>query len=291
LGWAANQGLKDMAELLRQHGGLTMTGSEASPHIMAQEPNEDSYDLVMRLFNEFEHSGNISALKSLANLVHNDRFGPNAAGALTLLARKVTREQAESVIIPALVGGLSSTNIAIRRGVAIALSDYSPYVAPVVPALINFLNNSQQMDKLNADYFAINALGGAGREASPAIPTLLKIIDWPETNWDSLGDISPRAAALAAIDRIGFSDSTTRLRLEKALSDRSPHVECAAASALIDNKCVSEAALVTLSRTIVTNDITFALEPVTLDLIRDATTNVNPSIQGAARTLLKKVER
>jgi hypothetical protein len=161
-----------------------------------------------------------------------------------------------------------------------------------VPALINFLNNSQEADKLpiNADYFVIDALGRVGREASPAIPALLKIVDWPDKDYANMGDIFPRTAAVAAIDRIGFSDSTTRLRLERALTDEDPHVKFAAASALIDNKFTSAVALATLSRTIVTNNITYTLKPVTLQLIRDASTNATPSIQEAARNLLKKLK-
>lgn len=272
---------------------LILTCSEWSSPIMAQknsEFNDNSYEIVMYLSDDFEKSGNIEDLKSLAKLVPYDRFGPNAAGALKLLARKVTPKEAESIVIPALIRGLNATNIAIRRETAIALSRYSSYVAPFVPALIDFLNSSQEADKLNINFFVIKTIGGVGREAAPAIPTFLKIVDW-QTNLDYLEDTSPRMAAVEAMDRIGFSNSATRLRLVKALNDREARVRFASASALIDNGFVSEAALVTLSRTMVTNDITFTLKPLTLKLIREATTNADPSIKEAAEILLKRLKR
>jgi hypothetical protein len=272
---------------------VILIGSEWLSNIAAQVSNDDPYEVVMRLSDDYRKTGNTEDLISLAGLVRSARFGPNAAGALTLLARYVTRKEAETVVIPALVEGLGATNIAIRRGAAITLSEYSRYAAPVVPDLVKFLNSNEELDKVNADYFVIETLGRVGKEASPAVPTLLRIVDWPDREFAKmlLGTSSPRAAAVAAIDRIGFSDSTTRLRLEKALDDSSPHVRCASASALIDNGFVSEAALTTLSRTIVTNDITFTLKPATLKVIHDATTNANPSIQGAAGILLKKLKK
>lgn len=271
---------------------LIVTGLEWSS-LMGQKTsdlNGNSYEIVMHLSDDFNKSGDIEDLRSLVKLVPYDRFGTEAAGALKLLASRVTPREAESVIIPALIRGLGATNISIRREAAIALSSYSPYVAASVPALIKFLNSSQEADKLNVDYFVIRTIGDVGRGASSAIPTLLRIVDW-QTNLDYLGDTSPRTAAVEAMDRIGFSDFTTRLCLEKALNDREAHVRYASACALIDNGFLSEAALTTLSRTIVTNDITFTLKPITLQLIRGATTNVDLSVQKSAGILLKKLGR
>jgi hypothetical protein len=269
-----------------------LIGAQGLSNIAAQVYNDDPYEVVMRLYDDYRKAGNAVDLISLAGLVRSERFGPNAAGALALLARYVKRNEAETVVIPALVEGLGATNIAIRRGAAMALSDYSRYAAPVVPDLVKFLNSNDEFDKVNADSFVIETLGRVGREASRAVPTLLKIVDWPEKEFARmlLGSSSPRAAAVVAIDQIGFSDSTTRLRLEKALDDSSPDVRCASARALIDNGFVSEAALATLSRTIVTKEIRFTLKPATLRLIGDAATNANPSIQEAARILLKKLK-
>jgi hypothetical protein len=57
---------------------LVLIGSEWFSKITAQAPNDDPYEVVMRLFGEFNQSANVSALESLANMVRNDRFGPDA---------------------------------------------------------------------------------------------------------------------------------------------------------------------------------------------------------------------
>src|ERR1700733_4410994 len=80
-------------------------------NIAAQVSTDDPYEVVMRLSDDYRKTGNTEDLISLAKLVRNYRYGGNAAAALTLLARKVTRKQAESEIIPSLVWGLNSTNV------------------------------------------------------------------------------------------------------------------------------------------------------------------------------------
>ncbi len=270
---------------------LIVAGTEWRPRVMAQDSNEDSLAVVDRLSDEFKRSGDIGALTSLTNLIHNEKFGPNALGTLTLLARKVTPKLAESLIIPALIGGLNDPVIATRREAAIALEEYSSYIVPVLPALTNFLYHSQYADKLMVDYFVIHALGRVGKKASPAIPALLRIVDWPDKDFANFGSLSPRVAAVAAINQIGFSDSAMRLRLERALNDTDPFVRGASASALIDNGFISQAALATLSQTIVPHNIEFMLTPVALQSVRDATSNTNSAIQDAARTLLKKLKK
>ena len=260
--------------------GLAQSGTE--------KLGANSYEVVMRLSDEFEKSGEDKPLMALTNLIPKNMYGPNAAGALNLLVRKVTRKQAQSIIVPAFVAGLNSTNADIRRSVAIGLSEYSACVAPDLPALIKFLGAYRQEDMFDTDTRVIDAIGSVGKDASAAIPTLLKIIDWKPTDISTFEDLSCRVAAVKAIGRIGFSDSVTRSRLEKAFSDANVYVRFRAATALIDNKFISEAALATLSQTMTNGHIGFTLGSDTLQSIRAAVKNANPAVQKSARDFLTK---
>lgn len=144
----------------------------------ATEPRNDGERAMLttsNLLSKYIQSGDSNAIVELSNLVTNNLIGPNAAASLRVAISKARNDDVSRIIVPALIRGIQSSSIPIRRESAIAVKSGGKGGVKAIPALTELIRS----DTSDARNFGIEALGALGPVASNCVPTLMQILHGP----------------------------------------------------------------------------------------------------------------
>jgi HEAT repeat protein len=263
---------------------------------------ESGLSIALNLANNYRRTADTNVLIRLAALILEPKFGANAVATLSGLRPYLMPEQITSIVVPAFIEGLQSSDPAVRRQVCLSFSDqFLDFAQPAIPALIQALEDP--IEVVNAAPIAAEVLGKIGSPATNAILNLLTVLQRPEVESGGFEDASVRVRAAEAIGRIGIENDEICKHVEKALADNNSYVRAVCAQALLRNNCEGSAAARTLAELIKAEDVgvrRFAvqviedLKPAPASLVaalQNALNDPNSEVASAARAILNRKGR